>query len=599
MANRIHHISHLERIKSYSNRFFESRYLRMIVFLIVICGAVLRVNYGIWLYGDISVADESSRLLNAYQSFMNSEVTLSIYDNIYKMIFIYGSHDLITAHFIMRIVASLISVCGMFLLLSSLRWNTLFSAFLASLVWGVNLFNIPFVQDYAQNLLCFGASCCAGALLISSKGLWCKIVGLGLATLAGLTRPEYMLVPAVFAIYYSIILVRCISSHLSTVFRDVRVVQLVWKICVVIVVCGVLLFAATNDRVRNTANKMEQYFFFGFSQCYANYIQYNRPEGYPPFHWGLDYPIVMKQDFPAITRLHQLLLYAPLKTSSYIVANALGNAKASIHLLDHRSLLTGLTIKEVTNFPWKQLVIFEDIILKGLAFLGMVMIGVFIFRSCKIVMYDESFRVSLLFLITFACAALPAFLIFIPRITYWITLVPLAYWGISVVLAKFVGRYSLGAGLCLVLCVFVCFSQPFFIYNINMKPRPHYEFVNKIRMLEQHVDVKGKITVLASRHQTFFNYPSKASFDIHNFSDLDLSNIDLKELIESARFSVIVIEYPLLTHRLVVDREVVEKFQLSPSLFGYRKEFRISWANSHVDVYVLIASHVKEQLDHL
>ena len=124
-----------------------------------------------------------------------------------------------------------------------------------------------------------------------------------------------------------------------------------------------------------------------------------------------------------------------------------------------------------------------------------------------------------------------------------------------------------------------------------MKPRYNYEFVEKIRTLEQHIDAKGKISVLMSRHETFFKY-SKASFDIHNFSDPDLSDIGLQELIESARFSVIVIEYPLVTHRLVVDREVIEKFQLSPSLFGYRKEFRMSWGNAHVDVYVLVASTV-------
>ena len=587
MADRFVHIFHFKTIKSYSNRVLESRHLRMIVFLILICGAVLRVNYGSWLYGDLSVADEPYRLLHAYQSFMNNTVTLSIYDNVYKLIFIYGSHDLITASFIMRIVASLVSVCGMFLLLSSLRWNTLLSAFIATLVWGVNLLNVPLIQDCAHNLLCFGVSCCAGALLISSKGLWSKIIGLGLAAAAGLTRPEYMLVPAVFALYYAIIIVRHVSSRLS-MFHATRSA---WKIFAVMMVCGVLLFSATSDRVRNATNKMEQKLFIGFSQCYAHYIQENKPEGYPPFHWGRDYPIVMKQDFPGIEKLHQLFIQAPLKTGSYLVANALGNAKASIHLLDHRSLLTGLTIKEVTNFPWKQVVILEDISLKGLAFLGLVMIGVFIFKSRKIVMHEESLRVSLLFVITLACVALPAFLLYIPRTRYWITLVPLAYWGISVVLAKLMGRYSLGAGLCLALCVTVCFSQPFFIYNSNMKPRYNYEFVEKIRTLEQHINATGKISVLMSRHETFFKY-SKASFDIHNFSDPDLSDIGLKELIESARFSVIVIEYPLVTHRLVVDRELIEKFQLSPSLFGYRKEFRMSWGNAHVDVYVLVASTV-------
>jgi hypothetical protein len=594
MVDRFDRIFHFETIKIYSNRVLKSRHLSMIVFLVLIFGAVLRVNYGSWLFGDISVADESARLLTAYQIFMNSEVSLSIYDNIYRMIFIYGSHDLITAHFIMRIVASLISVCGLFLLLSSLRWNTLFSAFIATLVWGVNLLNVPFVQDNAQYLICFGVSCCAGALLISSKGLWSKIIGLGLATAAGLTRPEYMLVPAVFALYYAIILVRHVSSRLSMF----HAAQAAWKIFVVMMVCGVLLFAATNDRVHNTTNKMEQYMFFGFSQCYSHYIQYNRPEGYPPFHWGRDYPIVMKQDFPDAERLYQLFLQAPLKAGGYIVANAFGNAKASIHLLDHRSLLTGLLTTEVTNFPWKHVVILEDISLKGLAFLGLVMIGVLIFKSRKILMHEESFRMSMLFLITFAFASLPAFLLFIPRQRYWVTLVPLAYWGMSVVLAKLLGRFSLGAGLCLVLGVSVCFSQPFFIYNTNMKPRLYYEFVSKIRELEQHIDVKGKIPVLASRHQTFFNYPSKASFDVHSFSDPDLSNISLKELLESAKYTVIVIEYPLLTHQLVVNREVLDEFQLSPSLFGYRKEFRIAWGNAHADVYVLVASYIKEQSDH-
>lgn len=593
MADRFVQRFHLESIKSYSNRVLESRQLRMVIFLILICGAVLRINYGSWLYGDISVADESNRLFGAYQSFTNGEVSLSIYDNIYKVIFVYGSHDLITAHFIMRIIASLVSACGMFLLLSSLQWNTLFSAFIATLVWGVNLLNVPFVQDYAQNLICFGVSCCAGALLISSRGLWSKIIGLGLATVTGLTRPEYMLVPAVFALYYAIILLRHVSSRLS-VFPAARLIK---QIGVVMMVCGVLLFAAKSDRVHNAAKNMERYLFFGFSQCYAHYIQYNRPEGYPPFSWGRDYPIVMKQDFPGIERLDQLLLQAPLKAGRYLFDNALSNAKASIHLLDHRSLLTGLTITEVTNFPWKHVVILEDIILKGLAFLGLVMIGVLIFKSRKIIIYDESLRVSLLFLITFAFAALPAFLLFIPRMRYWITIVPLAYWGISVVLAKLVGRYSRGAGLGLALCATVCFSQPFFIYNVNMKPRYNYEFIQKIRILEQSLDAKEKIPVLASIHQQFFNYASKASFEQHTFSDPDLSDIGLQRLIEWARFRVIVIEYPVQTHRLVVDREFLEKFQLSPSLFGYRKEFKSKLSWGHADVYVLVAPHVKERGD--
>jgi hypothetical protein len=498
-----------------------------------------------------------------------------------------------TAHFIMRIVASLVSVCGMFLLLSSLQWNTLFSAFLATLVWGVNLLNVPLVQDYAQNLLCFGVSCCAGALLISSRGLWSKIIGLGLATVAGLTRPEYMLVAAVLALYYVIILVRHVSSRLS-VFPAARLIR---QIIVVMMVCAVLLFVAKSDHVHNTAKYMERYLFFGFSQSYAAYMQQNRPEGYPPFSWARDYPIIMKQDFPGIERLDQLLLLAPLKAGRYLVDNALSNARASIHLLDHRSLLTGLTVKEVTNFPWKQVVILEDIILKGLAFLGLVIIGVLIFRNRKIIIYDESLRVSLLFLITFAVAALPAFLLLIPRMRYWITLVPLAYWGISVVLAKLVGRYSLGVGLCLVLCASVCFSQPFFIYNINIKPRYNYEFVQKIMILEQSLDAKEKIPVLASFHRQFFNYASKASFDVHTFSDPDLCDIGLQRLIESARFRVIIIEYPVKTHRLVIDREFLEKFQLSPSLFGYRKEFRSKLSWGHSDVYVLVAPHVKERGD--
>jgi len=96
-------------------------------------------------------------------------------------------------------------------------------------------------------------------------------------------------------------------------------------------------------------------------------------------------------------------------------------------------------------------VILEDISLKGLAFLGLVMIGVFIFKSRKIVMHENLAGVTA-FCHNFGMCSTACFSTLHTKNEVLDHTCTTCVLGISVVLAKLMGRIHL-APVCVWLCV--------------------------------------------------------------------------------------------------------------------------------------------------
>src|SRR5262249_23232418 len=96
-------------------------------------------------------------------------------------------------YYYLRFIASLLSVTGLFLLLSALDGVSPLGAYVMALVWNINLLCTPLIQYGNVSLFTFALACFGGYLWLVKWGKSAKFFSLGIFLMVINIRPEYAL----------------------------------------------------------------------------------------------------------------------------------------------------------------------------------------------------------------------------------------------------------------------------------------------------------------------------------------------------------------------------------------------------------------------
>ncbi len=541
---------------------------------VLLIGIVLRTQYGTWLYCDVSVADEAGRSASSLISFLEGNWTLSAYDLLYMCIFQLGFTDLLSAAMIMRIVGTVISVMGLYILVGLSGLSTWTGALLAAVFWNINNLNVPLIQDYPMSQICFG-------LAASSIGLWIRGGTLNncaafiLVVLAGNARPEFYLIPSLYL--FSFLFPASANDHSMIDQNPISRVATFFLLFLSVSGGGLILFW---PKVLSILNHFDSYLFFGFSQCYSAYVQTHEAARFPSFNWATDYQIVMQNDFKNANNIKGLLFMYPFEVTRYFFLNMLNNIKEIPGLFDVRSMLLGATVREAGPALWRWIVVGENIFFKGILLYSMLQFWYVIWHERLVL--NQKTRRALIWGGALAIVSLPALLLLIPRVRYWITLIPLAYLPLGWYVSRVSIPFNTISKVLIITFSCICFSQPFFIFSFNMKEQYNANYVKQIRQMVSDFPKQKKASVLSIHHDPFFNLADPMRFELHSFLGLD-ERLSLNHLV-GLRYDFIVLDDISKTFRFEREQKFVDTFRTTPETFGYRAvyNFRLDWGKGTV-----------------
>lgn len=560
----------LDTIRNRTRHMIESRYLLIGFLFFLLAASVLRANYAVWRNCDIAYSDEPQRIGNAYIHYTKGAFSANLYELLYFAIFRITGDDLIDAHFTMRVLAPALSVSGLFVLLLKLKWVNPFGAFLAALIWNINYLHLLPQQHFGHSIVTFAFACISGALVLRKNTVF-RIAGTLLAMLVAKTRPEYW----IFALGCFLILLFPALKRTLQYFRSLHSPKkrIATGFAVLLVAC--FLIASSGFFVR-FYQRLDHSLFLGFGQCYSHYITQKEPERYRGHHWGFDYKKIIRKEFGPVNSFLGAVTSEPAKAATYFLVNGTENLLSSQRLLDHRSPLFWVTKREVATFPWKQLVLAEDILFKVLFFLGMILLFIRLFWEIRSEKEGAGPALaSLLVVVLLAAVSLPALLIQLNRHRYWISMIPLFFWGLAYLLSHLQPRdvryvYLISPFIALAL------SPSFFAHDVLVTPTPYKDYARAVKREVETFPRDKTISVLAASPGSVFGMAAP-----HRITKTSLfavsSGTTFREQVTSGVHDIVIVD-DTLRNTMTFRREKVfiEAFESNPGKYGYRPFLKIT-----------------------
>ena len=544
-----------------------NRALSITLLIFLIC-AVTRINFGIW-DAEIPLGDEAGYIEQSYDLFKHGRYSSNLYLNAYAFCFRHLTTDPIAAHYLMRCLAALLSVTGLFLLLSALELVTPFGAFVMALYWNVNALVTPLVQHGTVSLFAFGISCYAGYLWLTGRCRWRRVLAVGILFLAVGIRIEYAVLLFLLALHS----VRNVLISHGNAGGDRRwlIVMVAGGGLVIPVVAGILFFMPQlHTAVWQYLVSLDNYLFLGLQQCYASFRAAHQP--------GLvldpmtEYDHFMRQSFPGATGFFHAAAINPVELARYVLLNSLNNFMNFYHLLSTHSIIlpTKLSVDGWQGGsgtrPLHWVLWGEQIALC----LSVVLGGVWLAAR----RYAETGFARLMkepgpvFVFALAAVSLPAVALHIPIARYWITLIPLLLWGA----AAFISRYSsMVSGtskvwLALLLCLAV--YNPVFVSSCGNNQHRDRDFVLQLRA-KLSDNSKNHLKALGAWPYPLLAFAvpgrgvSTSSFDVRQ-------GLSFESLIRAGGHDIIVIDDWLRQgQQFSMEREFFSRFLAYPEKYGY------------------------------
>ena len=429
--------------------------------------AAVCTNYGLW-NTDIPLGDEAGYVGTSFGMYQNSNWSSNIYYDTYILIFKYITQDPITAHYYVRFIASLLSVVGLFLLLSTLESISLFGAFVMALLWNISILNIPLVQGGSINVFAFALALISGYLWLGKFGKSARIIALIILLAVINIRPEYSLLLFIIFVQRTMLWLQQLKNE-----GWVKPVKIKLFIVSGSIICIVVVLIASSNIRKNTSQlfyDMDGYLFLGLQQCYSQFVV-NRD---PQLHLEpmTEYDIVMNERFPHARGFIDAIRINPLEAGRYFLFNGIANlTPLAGSLLNYHSILffresvnaseCGLRIKlidrtKMFNFDLWIIAIF--IIAGNICFLVK-----FIRRSDKLqyIIGDQA-----VYIFGLAAVAITPLLLLLSDSRYWIMVFPLFYWGPASFVSKYCAFQNKRVIVLLSIVIGIIFAKPVFA---NMK----------------------------------------------------------------------------------------------------------------------------------
>jgi hypothetical protein len=234
----------------------------LVLLLMFLLLAVVRMNYGIW-NTDIPLGDESAAIERSFNLYKDGNISICLFYDIYIVLFHYITNDPIIAHYCVRFIASLSSVIGLFLLLSSLNGVNVYGAFTMALLWNITLLNTPLIQYNNIHLFTFALACFAGYFWLVNLGKSAKIFSTGLLLCVIVIRPEYVLLLCLLGVQRTML---WLSEPKHKGWRNHRRLSLTFATWVIVISVVVYLIVHNASQLYSY---VDRYLMMILRQCYT------------------------------------------------------------------------------------------------------------------------------------------------------------------------------------------------------------------------------------------------------------------------------------------------------------------------------------------
>jgi hypothetical protein len=437
-------------------------------FILLLTLTVARTYYGVW-NADIPLNDEAGYIDGSFRLYEDAKLSSNLYFDAYIVVFRYITKDPIIAHYYVRFITSLLSVIGLYLLLSSLNWVSPLGAYSMALLWNLNLLNTPLIHDGNVCLFAFALACFAGYFWIANVGKSARLFSLVILLIVIGIRPEYALLLFLLGFQGA---ARWLKQLRNEGWSKKRKLQLTMALGVVLIPIGMFAVSVhARNYVSNLFSYLDGYLFLGLQQCYT-YFSVTRDAG---LHLEpmTEFDSVMNKKFPGASGFLVAVLINPGEVAQYFFFNCISNLLHLYYLLPTHSVLLPTTLagngsagliakKETLGYSvlWiEQLVIFSCIAFGGIWLLTRRILDI---NKRRIRIDDKA-----IFILSMAAVSLTALFLLYPTPRYWITMIPLLFWGPAALTSKYCISVNYRSMIILSFAMSFVFVNPVFTSSLN------------------------------------------------------------------------------------------------------------------------------------
>jgi hypothetical protein len=548
--------------------------------------AVLRTNYGLW-NADIPLGDESGYVEKSYELFEKGALSNNIYFDSYIAAFKWVSRDPIVAHYCVRFLASLFSVVGLFLLLSTLSWVSPLGAFVMALLWNLNLLATPLIQFANVNLFCFAVASWAGYLWIGNRWGCSRFLSLAMLLALVNVRPEYALLPCLLVLWKGVLwTLRARDEG----WPRRRVLQLGSLPALLLIVAGTVL--ATPGLRASAAQRLsylDKYLFFGLSQCYTAFCVARDP--------GLhlepmtEYNALAGKQFPGADGFVAALGVNPGEIGRYFALNFLSNLKHLHYLLPTQSVLlpTGLANHGMAGLAeMKKLAGYPLLWIEQIAICLMVAFGglwLAVREAVRLRLRSLREMDDLFFILGLAAVSSVSMLVLIPDPRYWITMIPLLFWGPAAFISRYLVPSGRAARLALAAALSFVFVNPVFTSALNQIPHKDKDLVLALR---EKIPAPGKVPVkaLGVYPEPLLSFAIPAHWQSMDNMDVRQGNTTYEAAVRSGENDLVIVDGWLMrTDQYKKEERFFTGFASDPGAYGYQLLLASARQDGPVAVY--------------
>lgn len=532
--------------------------------------AVVRTNYGIWRSA-VALGDLSTHIQVGFDMHQKGTYSANLYLDGWTFIFNHISPDPIVAYYILRFLASLLSVIGLFLLFSYLPKINSFGAFALALLWNLNIYNVPHEQYGIVNVLAFAISCFACAFWLAYKGKRFRWI-----------FPALLIVLAFMRIEYSIWLALWGAREIIKWLRGPKVINIRKAIVIgaVLIIAGgpyILSGQARKDTTR-VISYADNYLFNCMGQAYVSNCVLNNNQ-YPGFDWAAEYYLVIDKVFPNVKGFYAAFLSNPKAVLWYFTKTSYLNILKLSTIIQHHSIVFPSIIGGLCDMPDAFIMsvvrVERWIICFFLAVCNIWLLFAFIRKysyRTLIQLWDDD---RLFPLVSLGVIALPAIVLLIPDHRHLVTLIPLIYLGSAVAVSNFSKHLNTKAAIALAIALMIIFSRPVFLYSPILNPSTVATDTRNSFIFSVRAKLAGfknsRPRFLGYQPQTLIQYAAPCAFDYTDIWRIK-NGVSYEELTLSKAFDFILIDYSLrLTKPFrVSEKRFFKSFMKRPEIFGYK-----------------------------
>ncbi len=520
-----------------------------VVLLVIV---VAMTNRGVW-NADIPLGDEAERIRGAVNFFRQGTVSTNLFSDFYIGIFRYITEDPIPAYYIVRTSVALISVIGLYGLLSSLTSVTATGAFIMSLFWNMSLELSPLVQQGNMQLFAFALAGISGYIWLSPHSN-VKYLAIAVIIATILVRSEYVVPLFLFSMY------KMITS-------PVKLAGFKRYVKITLFSCGIMtfmllfycMFLNHDNGVYKGVRRIDKTVLSGFQQGYAFLAVRENPKlNIEPF---TEYRFVFDEKFTGTTSFITAVLSNPVEAMRYIALNSVHNAKNILEVTEMHSVLAGRFAGNVSIETLNRLHRIEKY-----SFMLFILCSNFFVLMEKVLTcrrrrkFDVTDDAMVLFCISLT--TIIPMMIHVPFLRYYVAVIPLLFWAPAILISR-ICQCSQRCLLALSLAGSMVMCKPVFALPHDYKGQDKFT----VRQLRTLLPYRSEgYTVLGVYPDPLLIFIRIYGWQITN----TLKGESLKDLVMSGKHDVVVIDDWLLkSGEFAANKVFYEKLIHNPRQVGH------------------------------